>query len=455
MVTCVILVSATKDSQKQQSFSGRLEHALPSPAAGDRAEVSAAWEWLDAQSFEATSESVPLSDANDRMLATSIVADGDRAGSLRAAENGYAVRASECDGASAYNPLTLALLEPGIAALRFGSASAVATGWLLPSGADAVLRPESAVTTGKQSLEVLGPVAPGTGIERWPHGVRPGATLLERSRKLRPQDVCCLAAIGIDSVPVLRRPRIAIVVAGAKSGFDALTPLLTALLVRDGAVVGTLPVENADEFALTAALTALSIAHSDIVLLAGRGGTGQDDTAAAAIRAAGGSLTLHGIALRPGSSTGLGTLPRTRPPGRGVVNTEHGHETVDRLPIVLLPGDPFACLIAYDILVARLIRRMSGEATSLPYAVAEFELARKISSGLGITEIVPVKLDGDRIQPIGIEASLAGAVLADGFVVIAAASEGYPPGARVRVHLYDASAVDGAYPSQSFQGMAP
>jgi molybdopterin molybdotransferase len=104
---------------------------------------------------------------------------------------------------------------------------------------------------------------------------------------------------------------------------------------------------------------------------------------------------------------------------------------------MLLPGEPLACLVAYDMLAARLVRRLAGAATALPYKVVERELARKIVSGIGSMEIVLVRLAGNQALPIGADAGLAGAVLADGFVVVAEASEGHPAGARVRVHLYD------------------
>jgi molybdopterin molybdotransferase len=106
------------------------------------------------------------------------------------------------------------------------------------------------------------------------------------------------------------------------------------------------------------------------------------------------------------------------------------------VPIILLPGEPFACLVAYDMLAARFVRRLAG-ADPTPYSVAEFELSRKIVSGIGSVEIVPVRLTGNQAQPVGADAGLAGTLQADGFVVVPATSEGYGPGARVRVHLYD------------------
>jgi molybdopterin molybdotransferase len=83
------------------------------------------------------------------------------------------------------------------------------------------------------------------------------------------------------------------------------------------------------------------------------------------------------------------------------------------------------------------VRRLAGAGTVSPYPVSEFELGRKIVSGIGLVEVVPVRLTGGRVAPIGIDAGLAGLLRADGFVVVPEASEGYPAASRVRVHLYD------------------
>jgi molybdopterin molybdotransferase len=385
------------------------------------AEVSAAWAWLDRQTAESVADLVALSQAEGRVLADTVAARGAWPGGSRSAANGYAVRAADCDGANAYNPLLLTLLDPHSGTLAPGFACPVATGWTLPAGADAVLPYEAAQPGGAGRLEVLAPVAPGTGTEPAPPGA--GKTLLQRGRRLRPQDVAYLAALGVDSVPVLRRPRIGIVVPGAKSGPDALTPLLRALLARDAALVEAIAVDGDDQHALATALAHPAVGGCNLVLLAGRAGAGPDDTAAPAVTAAGGALALHGIALRPGGSAGLGILP-ARGADRGV-------------PLVLLPGDPLACLVAYDILAARLVRRLAGLGSALPYPAGEYALARKIVSGIGLLEIVPVRLTGEQAQPIAIDAGLAGAVQADGFVVVAEAREGYRQQARVQVHLYD------------------
>ena len=384
---------------------------------GDRAVLSTAWTWLDAWAAPSSPEFVPLAEAVGRVLAESVTASIDPPGPPRAAENGYAVRSADCDGASAYNPLLLSLAEPGTGELGTRFACLIASGLALPSGADAVLPFEAAQPLSPRSLQVLAPVAVGTGIDR---ASTTETTMIDRGQIIQTPHVGCLAATGIEHVVVVRRPRVGLVVPGAKSGPDALTPMLRTLLVRDGGLAEPVIVDGPGAATLTTALTSGRIAGCALVLIAGRAGTGPDDVARIALEAAGGTLTHHGIALHPGGACGLGSLP-----------------TSGRIPLVLLPGDPLACLVAYDILASRLVRRLAGAARMSPYRTAEFKLARKIVSGIGVVDVVPVRLDGGRALPIGVEGGLAGAIRADGFVMVPDASEGYLAGSGVRVHLYD------------------
>ncbi|HEY1932840.1 MAG TPA: molybdopterin-binding protein [Acetobacteraceae bacterium] len=386
------------------------------------APVAAAWGWLDALPARAGAETLPLEAAYGRVLARDMTVDAAAPGTPRAAANGYAVRAAECVGASAYNPLRLALLPLGTDALPEAAACPIATGWALPTGADAVLPLDAAQADGPRWLEVLDAVPRGAGID-----TPPPTLCLRAGRRLRPQDLGCLAAAGTGRVGVLPRPRVALLVRGAKSGPDMLSPMLHALLARDGAAPTIVPLAATDPAALLAALTGPAVAACDLVVLAGRAGVGIDDTAAAAVSAAGGTMALHGLALRPGGNAGLATLPigGGALPGSG-----------DAVPVLLLPGEPLACLAAYDLLGARLVRRLAGLAPPLPYPVAEFPLARKIVSGLGSMDLVPVRLADGHAEPVA-DAGLAGAARADGFVLVSEGSEGYPAGARVPVHLYD------------------
>lgn len=379
------------------------------------APLATAWAWLDAVAPCTVTETPPLEAAQGRVLAEDITLDPATTAAPRAAINGYAVRAATCVGASPYNPLSLALLPRGTAVLPDAAGCPIACGWTLPDGADAVLPLDAAQADGAGRLEILDAVPRGAGIE-----TPPPTLSLPAGRRLRPQDLGCLAATGASRIAVLRPPRVAVLVPGAKSGPDMLTPMLHALLARDGAVVVAIPLAAGDSAALSTALSTPALDDCDAAVLAGRAGTGVDDIAATQVQAAGGGIALHGLALRPGGSAGLASLPRQG----------------GRLPLLLLPGDPFGCLVAYDLLAARLVRRFAGLTPALPYPLASFPLARKIVSGLGSTDLIAVRLADGRAEPLA-DAGLAGAALADGFVLVTEGSEGYPAGASVPIHLYD------------------
>jgi molybdopterin molybdotransferase len=256
------------------------------------------------------------------------------------------------------------------------------------------------------------------GVERRGQELRAGAAPLLAGRALRPEDAGLLAVLGIERVEVVRRPRVRLIVAGPKrpgagAAPDGDGPLLQALVARDGGALEAI-VAAEERGAIGAALGAPG---ADAILVAGRTGTGPDDEAPLALADAG-ELDLHGLGLRPGGSTGMGR--------------------VGAVPVILLPGEPLACLVAYELVAGRLIRRLGGRDPRLPHPVREAELARKIVSAVGVVDVCRVRLVDGRAEPVGSveEGGLASVVRADGFVVVPAPLEGHAPGARVAVHLY-------------------
>jgi molybdopterin molybdotransferase len=356
---------------------------------GSRAPLSDTLAWIDAHATTLASEPIAPVAAVGRVLATPAASPVDWPGIDRAAADGYAVRAAETEGASEYNPLPLQ------------AHTLVAAGMPMPSGTDAVLAFALAESSGPL-LHALAPVARGVGVERRGSVAREGG-LAVAAGTLRPQDVALLLALGIEPIAVVRRPRVALVVAGPKSGPDLLTPMLRALAARDGGVAETMP---------------LPASGADLILMAGRTGAGPDDNAALELVDAGGVLDVHGIAIRPGDSVGLGHI--------------------GGVPVLLLPGAPHACLAAYDMLAARAIRRLAGIRAIEPYGSMECTLERKAVSAVGFTDVIQVSISRTQATPTGPAdaGTLAGAVQADGYIVVPETSEGFPAGASVRAYVY-------------------
>lgn len=403
----------------------------------DRIPVEQALEWVDrhaaCRAKPGDSEAVAVEDAAGRTPAQPFVSPADLPPVDMAVEDGYALRSAETVGASSYNPLLFRLQEGGHSlsdhSLGAQCAALVSSGTPLPMGADAVASFDLVRVAG-ECAELTGGVAHGAGVSLQGHEVRKGAALIEASRPLRPSDLGFIASFGVAEVCVVRRPRVRIILAGCKpdaKSSDANGIMLRALVARDGGVMESCEYGIAERAAMA---ERIARGGADVVLVCGRTGTGADDEAPLALAAAG-TLAIHGIALRPGASTGMGMA--------------------GEVPVILLPGTPLACLCAYDLFAGRLIRRLGGRASQLPYAVRNAVAGRKFVSSVGDLELCRVRLvageAGAEAIPLGSAESggVASVARADGFVLVPAALEGYAVGSRVDVYLYDcAESVEGS-----------
>lgn len=382
----------------------------------ERLKLDDAWAWLDACPDVADSEPVALGQARGRVLAAPLPFPGDLPDRDLALDDGYAVRAQDTQGASPYNPLFLSLV-PKEAALAAGNASACHAGEALPPGADAVL-PLEAGEAAATSLELCAEVASGTGIGRRGQTGRGGDIALAAGQCLAAAQIALAASLGVARLTLRRRPTVALRIAGAKPpAAEALAAALAALIVRDGGLPRAGPGRALAE-----------AGADDLVLLVGRSGWGEDDAAATDIAAAGGRLDHHGLALTPGGSAGLGWLGST--------------------PLLLLPGEPLAALVTYELLAGRLLRRLAGRPSAWPGPVRRLTLTRKIASPIGLSEFVPVLCQGETAAPLPLAppGGLVSLARADGFLIVPAEREGYPPGAAVDVvgRPCDSLAQDGS-----------
>ncbi|MDC0670511.1 molybdopterin molybdotransferase MoeA [Nannocystis radixulma] len=407
-----------------------------------RADLAEALALLRARARPLPAESLPLAGAFARVLARDVVAPIDVPGFVRAAVDGYALRGEDSFGATVDAPLVLHVRgdslpgRPYPAPLGPGEAVRIATGSPLPEGADAVLQAELArevVRGGRRLVELLGSVPPLRHIGQVGEDMSRGQCVLAAGRRLRPQDVGALASLGLASVDVVRRPRVGLLVTGDELVAPGSAPgphqivdsnslVLAGLAARDGAEF-LAPLRARDGAgALRAGLDALLAGPGDVLLVTGATSVGPEDLMPQVLRERG-ALELHGLAVRPASPTGIG----------------RAH---DGRPVFLVPGNPVSCLCAYELVVGPLVRALAGlpDPWAFPHRSVELVLARKIASKVGRTDFVRVRRVGpDQVEPVATSgaSNLSSAVLAGGFVLVDADSEGAAPGERVRVHLFD------------------
>jgi len=397
--------------------------------------VDAALAWLDAQDAQVrplASEIIPLRNAPGRVLAASVVSGVDVPGFDRATMDGYALVADSTEGATAYTRIPLTVIgdsmpgSPFDGSVSAGEAVRVMTGAPMPQGTDAVLPAEWVETESANPCKIsaLAAVSPGKNLGKRGEDIVCGATLLEPGRVLRPQDLGVLSSVGQGEVPVIRRPRVRLVVTGNEllpsgshpSGFhivDANGPMLSALVERDGGLVDFPGLVRDDQNAILEALQS----DADVVIVSGGSSVGIEDLAPVLV-AQHGELAVHGIAMRPSSPTGLGRM---------------GHRLV-----FLLPGNPVSSLCAYDFFAGRAIRALGGRPKEWPYRAIGGRLSRKISSPIGRLDYVRVKIDGDLVEPLAVGGAsiLSSTTRADGFVIVGDDSEGFAAGSEVKVWLY-------------------
>ena len=397
----------------------------------DRAEVAEVTALLTERLRPLPPEMVSLTEAAGRVLAQDVVSAVAVPAFDRAAMDGYALRAQETFGAGPYNPLEFQVAGEALPArpfagkLQASQAVRIMTGAPLPDGADAVLQAEAAEESDRR-LRVSDAVPPGRNVGRRGEDIEKDSVVLHAGRVLRPQDLGLLASIGVASVALVRRPRVALLITGNEllpcgsrpEGYriiDSNSVMLAALVRRDGGVPQqtTYVPDRAD-----AVEAALSGADADVILVSGGSSVGKEDHAPSIVARLG-ELPVHGVALRPASPSGVGFLG-----GR---------------PVFLLPGNPVSCLCAYDLFAGRAVRLLGGRSFDLPYATRTLPLGAKVSSAVGRMDYVRVRIVDDKAVPLAVSGAsiLSTTTAADGFVLVPPDSEGYPAGQPVTVHLYD------------------
>ncbi len=387
--------------------------------------------------LERPAETAPLAAALGRVLALDVTADAWVPDFNRSTVDGYAVRACDTFGCSDALPAQLTLsgeIRMGEGAgltLAPGHCAAVPTGGEVPQGADAVQMLELCENYGDGTIGVLKSVAPGHNMIFRGDDVKPGDRVLPAGRRLEPQDIGALAALGVVSVPVAPRLRVGVISTGdelvppertpaAGQVRDVNGPLVCALLEQAGALPRFCGIVPDQEDRLTRTVEQ-ALESSDVVILSGGSSVGEKDGACRVMSALG-EVLFHGIAMKPGKPTLLG-------------------RTASGKAMVGLPGHPVAALFTTQLFVRALLARLEGRTLRQRQVTAR--LTEKVSANHGRAQYNGAVLrqgpEGLEALPIrgksGLITTLAGA---DGYFCIPRDCEGFPAGARIPVCLFTA-----------------
>ncbi len=342
-----------------------------------------------AQLSPVTEQNVPVADAVGHVLATDVVATQAKPSAALALRDGWAVEADVTRDAGPYAPM---LLPP--------STQRIDAFAPMPPGTDAVA-PIDAVAVLGGMLQIMAPVAPGEDILPPGGDCEANAVLCTSGAQLCAIDIAASTALGVTKL-CIRKPRVRVVPARPDDAIlQSIGHFLVHVVKAAGADVSL--TDDLDE--------ALRDAATDAVIGVGGTGSGRNDHAVTALSRAG-TLTCHGIGLSPGETAAFGQ--------------------VESRPVLLIPGRIDAALACWLALAQPLIAALSN---AKPNAITQSaELSRKITSTIGLADVVPVRRSGDTITPLASGMlPLQTLAQADGWILVPAESEGYPAGTVVRV----------------------
>ena len=302
-------------------------------------------------------ELVPLRAALGRILSTSLIAPVNLPPFDNSAVDGFAVCAEDIDGA---RERRLAIVDRVAAgqvathAVKSGEAVRIFTGAPMPPGADTVFMQEDCRIDG---THVVVPPGLSRGANRRLAGedIRAGAVALPAGRRLWAQDIALGAALGLTTIEVRRRVRVALFSTGneiAEPGsplsdaalYDSNRYLLAAAVARFGAEVTDLGILRDEPKALARAIAAAAVDH-DLVLTSGGVSTGEADYVRSAVESIG-RIVFWRVAIKPGRPVAMGVIP--------------GGETGEAAAFVGLPGNPVAVFVTFIRVVRPLLLRLAG-----------------------------------------------------------------------------------------------
>ena len=328
------------------------------------------------------------------------------------AMDGFAVRAGDVAGAAPDRPVVLRVLgevpagRAPDAEVEAGTALRITTGAMVPPGADTVVPVEdtdaaAGVSELPRAVAILAPTSAGGNVRLPGSDVAAGTPLLDRGRTLDPAAIALLAATGHATVPVHRRPRVAVistgdelVPAGQPLGpariHDSNSLALAAQAAESGAEVRRMGIA-ADTLPDLLARLREAVAWADVVVLSGGVSVGAHDHVKAAFASVG-TLDVWRVAIKPGRPFAF------------------GRAVADGRPVCLfgLPGNPVSVFVTFELFVRPVLHRLAGHAGPEVRPGRTVRVAERIRGAAGRQTIARVVLEPDPGRPGGLLARPSG-----------------------------------------------
>ncbi len=374
-------------------------------------------------------ETVDIDDASGRVLAEDIVATLSIPPFNRAAMDGYAVKAKDTFNSGQLNPKVLNLVgelhagETPKSRVNTGQCIQIATGAMMPSGADSVVMVEDTEAENGR-VKVFKSVYPGANVGKKGEDIKEGEPVLKEGFVLDAGRVGVLASQGMSQIRVYEKPKVAVLPTGEevvevgkrlKQGqvYDINSHTISSVVRANGGTPHRVAIagDNLDELKSTIG----GALKSDLVVLSGGSSVGERDLLVDVLQDWG-EILFHGIQVKPGKPTLFAMLQ-----GK---------------PLMGMPGYPTSCLINAYLLLLPAIRKMAHLPPRRGETV-EAKLSRRVPGSVGRKQFLTVRIEGDEAVPVFKESGAITTVAeADGYIEIAENIDLLEKGEPVTVTLF-------------------
>ena len=375
-------------------------------------------------------ERIRVQDANGRVLARHVDADADVPPFSRAAMDGYAVRAGDTTGATRQSPVTLRCVgqtftgQTSARDVGSGECIEVATGAPLPPGANAVVIVEDTDAGDNGSVRIYMAVVPQQNVGRQGADIARGQTVLRAGTFLNPARAGALSALGLTTIEVYAKPRVAILSTGDEivdpgaplepgQIYDINKVTLSAVVNDHGGIA--VPFRTAVDTINDLSNAVDACLAEDVLVFSGGSSVGRRDLILDVIVAKG-EILFHGIAVKPGKPTAFGRIGRK--------------------PVFGMPGYPTSCLSNAYILLAPALRRIAR----LPAQTARsltLPLGGRITSVIDRHQFYTVRVEnGQAVPAFKASGDITSMSQADGYIEVPVGVGVVEKGETVEVTLF-------------------
>ena len=389
--------------------------------------------------YSPQSEIIDIADSYERITFSDIKSRIDFPPFDRSLKDGFAINAEDSYGVNEENPKrrkVIDFLEAGSftdKTVEPGTTVEISTGAPVPDGANAVVMVEFAnresdnPDLASDEVEILTSVTPSQDIGKKGSDVQAGQVILEKNKLLNPPKIGVIAAQGIDTVEVYKKPVVGVISTGnelltnqeeIKPGkiYDVNSEMIKAGVESCGAEGRTLGIVKDVYDDLKAKITE-SLKECDILLCSGGTSAGVGDNIRQILDEIG-TVYIHGITVQPGKPTILGV--------------------VDGKIVIGLPGNPVSAIVIFNVFVAPSIKKLAGFVDEQPHKTIKGKLARRIHSPIGRMQYQLVRVEDGIVYPIfkdsGAIFSLASAA---GYTKVSKQTEMVEEGEEVEVTLFN------------------